>query len=68
MSRKLLAGVVAALVLALGVWLVPTAFGSGGSTSATPTRATTVAASTAPSPTKPSPGTGCTHAPATSPQ
>ena len=66
MPRKLLAGVVAALVLALGVWLVPTAFGSGGST--TSTRATTVAASTAPSPTRPSPGTGCTHAPATSVQ
>jgi hypothetical protein len=66
MPRKLLAGVVAALVLALGVWLVPTALGSGGST--TSTRATTVAASKAPSPTRPSPGTGCTHAPATSAQ
>jgi hypothetical protein len=66
MSRKLLAGAVAALVLALGVWLVPTAFGSGGGT--TSARATTVAASAAPSPTRPSPGTGCTHAPATSVQ
>jgi hypothetical protein len=65
MSRKLLTATVAALVLALGVWLVPTAFGGG---SATSTRATTVAASAAPSPTSPSPGTGCTHAPATSVQ
>ena len=66
MSKKLLAGVVAALVLALAVWLVPVASGSGGSTAST--RATTIAASAAPSPPRPSPGTGCTHAPATSVQ
>ena len=32
MSRKVLAGIVAVVVLALAVWLVPTAFGSSGTT------------------------------------
>ncbi|MGD0998754.1 MAG: hypothetical protein ABR941_10635 [Thermoleophilia bacterium] len=62
MSKKLLAGIVAVVVLALAVWLVPTAFGTSGTTSAA--SGTTVAASSTPAP-----HTGCTHAPATtSPQ
>ncbi len=66
MPRKVLAGIAAAVVLALAVWLVPTAFGSGSAQ--TSTSATTVAASAAPSPSTPHPATGCTHAPTTSPQ
>jgi len=64
-SRKVLAALVAAVVLALAVWLVPTAFGSGGSGSSA--QATTTAASAAPSPAH-SAGTGCTHASTTAPQ
>jgi hypothetical protein len=60
MSRKVLAGIVAVVVLALAVWLVPTAFGSGSATSAS---RTTVAASSSPAP-----HTGCSHAPSTAPQ
>ena len=67
MSKKLLAGVVAVLVLALAVWLVPAAFGSGGGTSGS-TAATTVAASAAPSPSTTAPHAGCAQAPTTAPQ
>ena len=62
MSRKVLAGVVAVVVLALAVWLVPTAFGSSGTTSSTTSTITTAASAS------PAPHTGCSHAPATTPQ
>ncbi len=62
MSRKVLGGVVAVVVLALAVWLVPTAFGSSGTTSSTTSTVTTAASAS------PAPHTGCTHAPTTAPQ
>ncbi len=65
MSKKVLAALVAAVVLALAVWLVPTALGSGNAGSSA--QATTTAASATPSPAH-SAGTGCTHSSTTAPQ
>ena len=65
MSKKVLAALVAAVVLALAVWLVPTALGSGSGGSSA--QATTTAASAAPSPAHTG-GTGCAHSSTTAPQ
>jgi guanyl-specific ribonuclease Sa len=55
----------AVVVLALAVWLVPTAFGSSGvKTSASTTTSVSTTAATR----TPAPHTGCTHAPTTAPQ
>ncbi len=65
MSKRVLTVMLAVVVLALAVWLVPTAFGSNGAkTSASTTTSVPTTAATR----TPAPHTGCTHAPSTAPQ
>jgi hypothetical protein len=65
MSKRTLTVVLAVMVLALAVWLVPTAFGSNGAkTSASTSSSVPTTAATR----TPAPHTGCTQAPTTAPQ